>query len=241
MRKARKSDFDPSFFMGIAHRGLHDDEIPENSLAAFQKAIDANVPFELDIHLTKDGHLVVFHDFDLERMTGKKGIIEKLTLEQIRNNYYLPNGERIPTLDEVFAINNEKVLMVIELKANQRFRALGQAALRAMKHVKNKKKYTFISFDPRALIFVRRAGYTTGLLLLKKRMDVSAFRRLFGYLDVETTLLDDPRIAAYRKKGGIVNTWTVHGEKMVGPAKGKCDTMTFEYVSPEIVKEALTK
>lgn len=56
----------------IAHRGLFDNhsEAPENSLAAFRKAVDQGFGIELDVQLTKDGKLVVFHDFDLKRMCG---------------------------------------------------------------------------------------------------------------------------------------------------------------------------
>ena len=62
----------------IAHRGLFDNhsEAPENSLAAFRKAVDQGFGIELDVQLTKDGKLVVFHDFDLKRMCG---IHKKLT------------------------------------------------------------------------------------------------------------------------------------------------------------------
>ena len=55
----------------IAHRGIHDNkEIPENSLKAFKLSIENNLTIELDIQLTKDNHLIVFHDANLKRMTG---------------------------------------------------------------------------------------------------------------------------------------------------------------------------
>ena len=68
----------------IAHRGIFDNiKIPENSIKAFQKAIDKNIPIELDVQLTKDNVLVVFHDYTLDRMTSQKGILQKKTYEEI--------------------------------------------------------------------------------------------------------------------------------------------------------------
>ena len=81
MRKVNRESFDPSFFKGIAHRGLHDDKRTENGLAAFQNAIDNGLAFELDVHITKDMQVIVCHDSDLIRTTGKQGIIEELTAQ----------------------------------------------------------------------------------------------------------------------------------------------------------------
>ena len=55
----------------IAHRGLHDDARPENSLAAFAAGMEAGYPLELDVHLTRDNELVVVHDENLKRVTGQ--------------------------------------------------------------------------------------------------------------------------------------------------------------------------
>ena len=62
-----------------AHRGLHGDGVPENSMAAFKAALDAGYGIELDIHLLKDGNLAVMHDSLLNRTTGQPGRIEYLT------------------------------------------------------------------------------------------------------------------------------------------------------------------
>ena len=68
----------------IAHRGLHTDKLPENSLGAFENAIKNSYPIELDVHLLKDGTLAVFHDEVLSRVTGKDGYIQGLSvLEKI--------------------------------------------------------------------------------------------------------------------------------------------------------------
>lgn len=69
-----------------AHRGLHDmsQNIPENSLTAFRKAVENGFGAELDVHLMADGHLAVVHDSDLSRVCGKQAVIENLRLEDLR-------------------------------------------------------------------------------------------------------------------------------------------------------------
>ena len=77
-------------FLGVkwAHRGLHDKKrgIPENSFPAFRAAIEAGDGIELDVHLTKDGQLVVFHDDTFERICGRRGRVED-------TSYELPNTD----------------------------------------------------------------------------------------------------------------------------------------------------
>ena len=114
------NNINPLVLKGIAHRGLWNEELTENGIPAFQNAIDHNVAFELDIHLTKDNQLLVCHDSELYRTTGKKGIIEDLTLAEIKENYRLHDGSSLPTLEEVLALTSERVPIIIELKAYQR-------------------------------------------------------------------------------------------------------------------------
>ena len=230
MKKTKKDAFRPSLFGLIAHRGLHDENKTENGLPAFAAAIEAGYDFELDIHLSKDGELIVCHDSSLLRTTGKEGIIEDLTLEEIKTNYRLLDGSPVPTYQEVLDLNQEKRVIVTELKAYQgNHNALGKAARRYMdSHIKDKTSVTIISFDPRALLAFGKKGYTRGLLLLQKRMDVFLTRGFFDYLDVETTLCDDPRIQKYRQKGGIVNTWTVESLEMLEHVRPLSDMQTFQ-------------
>ena len=103
-KKKVLSKLNPLFFKGIAHRGLHNEKFTENGMKAFQNALDHNVAIEFDIHLTKDNHLVVCHDEDLKRTTGKEGIIERLTLMEIKRDYTLLDGGEIPTLEEVLEL-----------------------------------------------------------------------------------------------------------------------------------------
>ena len=235
MAKAKKEDFRPSLLGLIAHRGLHDETCIENGLTAFSKAIESGYDFELDIHLTKDEQLVVFHDSSLLRCTGKEGIIEELTLEEIKRDYRLLDGEDIPTYQEVLDLNQERRVIVTELKAYKgNHKKLGKIARAYIDtHVKDKTSVTVISFDPRALLAFGKGPYPRGLLLLQKRMDVYLAAPFFEYLDVEVALCEDPRIKKYRAKGGLVNTWTVESEETYRKIRDLSDMQTFQGFKPE--------
>ena len=101
----------------FAHRGVHS-LFPENSMPAFEDAIKLNLGIELDIHLTKDEQIVVFHDDNLKRMTGANEYIKMLTYEQIKQ-YKLNNTEHtIPLLRDVLNLVKGKVPILIEIKTN---------------------------------------------------------------------------------------------------------------------------
>ena len=102
--------------MPIAHRGLHNDELPENSLAAFENAINNKYAIELDLRITSDGHVVVFHDDNLGRMTGSSGYVNKTTLEEIKKLRLLNTAEKIPTFKEVLDLVSGRTPLLIEIK-----------------------------------------------------------------------------------------------------------------------------
>ncbi|MBO5909905.1 MAG: glycerophosphodiester phosphodiesterase, partial [Clostridia bacterium] len=107
----------------FAHRGVHG-EYPENSIPAFEKAVKMNLGIELDIHITKDNKLVVFHDDNLKRMTGEDEYIKFLTYEQIKS-YKLKDGEyTIPLLNEVLKTVKGRVPILIEIKTNNDMKRL---------------------------------------------------------------------------------------------------------------------
>lgn len=102
----------------IAHRGLHDlrEQTPENSLAAFQSAIDEGYAIEIDIHLTADGQVVVFHDDELQRMCGVSGRVEDKTLAEIKALRLADTEQQVPTLRECLALVDGQVPLLIEFK-----------------------------------------------------------------------------------------------------------------------------
>ncbi len=99
-----------------AHRGLHDDKIPENSLAAFRAAVEGGYGIELDVRLSKDGKLVVFHDEDLQRMIGTHGKTTDFTAVELAGMSLLGTEEGIPQLKEVLNLVDGKVPLLIEIK-----------------------------------------------------------------------------------------------------------------------------
>ena len=138
-----------------AHRGLHGDGVPENSLAAFLKAKEAGYGIELDVHLTKDGELAVIHDSSLKRVTGVDLCIEDISSSDL-NNYCL-NGskEMIPDFRHVLEIVGDAVPLIVELKCvRDNYRELCQKTcdlLDAFDGV-----YCVESFDPRCVYWFRK-------------------------------------------------------------------------------------
>jgi len=107
----------------FAHRGVHN-EYPENSIPAFEKAIDTNLAIELDIHLSKDNQIVVFHDDNLLRMTGENEFIKFLTYDEIAQYNLNDTQFKIPLLKDVLNLINGKVPVLIEIKTNNNMKKL---------------------------------------------------------------------------------------------------------------------
>ena len=237
-KKDRKSEYHPSFFEGVAHRGLHGNGVSENSLNAFKKAIDIGSAFELDIHLTKDGQLVVCHDSELKRVTGKEGIIEDLTLEEI-SSYRLLDGQKIPTFQEVLDLNQERSLIVVELKVyKDNHKPLRKKAMETLSQIKDSKKIVLISFDPRALLHITKR-FKRQLLICKDHAWPWTLRRLYDSVDLEACLAKNKEVINYRRKGGIVNVWTIETLEQAKEYAPYVDTITYQFVEPEQIKAVL--
>jgi glycerophosphoryl diester phosphodiesterase len=104
----------------FAHRGLHGQGRVENSRAAFQAAIEAGHGIELDVQLSRDGEAMVFHDYQLERLTGESGDVAARTAAQLGAIRLSGTDEAIPTLREVLQLIRGKVPVLIEVKAPDR-------------------------------------------------------------------------------------------------------------------------
>ena len=117
-RMVGKPDTKPFKNHLYAHRGLFDNEsdAPENSMKAFKKAVDAGFGMEMDIQLTKDGQMVVFHDFSLKRMCGVEGKVCEYTFDELQQFSLLKSEEKIPLFTEVLKLVDGKVPLIIEYK-----------------------------------------------------------------------------------------------------------------------------
>ena len=136
-----------------AHRGLHDENLPENSMAAFRAALENGYGIELDIHLMKDRKLAVIHDASLLRTAGVDVKITDLTTEDLVN-YPLANGELIPTFDQVLELYAGKAPLIIELKDDGNSKALVDAAVKAMEGYEG--AYCMESFHPQCVYELKK-------------------------------------------------------------------------------------
>lgn len=141
----------------FAHRGLHDEKqgIPENSLVAFRRAVETGMGIEMDIRLTRDGQMVVFHDSSLQRMCGADGQISQMTLAQLKQYRLGDTGETIPTLDEALALIGGRVPLILEIKSA----VLGREEIPPLLYDRMREydgPYCVESFDPLAVRWFRR-------------------------------------------------------------------------------------
>ena len=149
----------------IAHRGFSG-VAPENTIAAFRKAIDVGADmFELDVLLSKDGRVVVIHDDTLERTTDGEGPVATRTLEELRaldaGSWFNPEfaGERIPTLEETLELAQDRILVNIEIKTeavtDQAHGGIVDKTLELVRRLGMMDQIVISSFDPRALAHAR--------------------------------------------------------------------------------------
>lgn len=106
--------------MKYAHRGLFNNQgnAPENSMEAFRAAIDEGYGIELDVRLTKDGEVVVFHDGSLDRMCGLSASVSSMTLAELRMQRLLESDETIPLFGEFLSMVGGRVPLLVEFKTS---------------------------------------------------------------------------------------------------------------------------
>lgn len=136
-----------------AHRGLHDGnvKVPENSMAAFAKALENGYGMELDVQLTRDGQLVVHHDGNVKRVCGVDRRIRETDYADLP---LLPDGSRIPLFSEVLALVNGRAPLIVEIKRHGGAARNADAAWKLLKDYNG--PYCVESFDPAALLYFRR-------------------------------------------------------------------------------------
>lgn len=221
----------PLFLKGVAHRGYHNEQYTENGFGAFKNAIDNNFAFELDVHLTKDERLIVSHDSSLKRTTGKEGIIEELTLEEIKSNYHLLDGSEVPTLEEVFEFAKESVPIVVELKPytkTKNYKVLAFKVMDALKEIKDKRNIILISFYPQCLLPFKGSGFIRCLLVDRKNSWIFALRHFFEGVDLEWQLLKEEKYQKV-KQNKLVMCWTIENKKDYNEIKDFADSVTFQH------------
>lgn len=159
----------------IAHRGVHNEkDIIENSLEAFKEAVNKNYIIELDVHFLKDGEVVVFHDDNIERMTGINKNLKDCTYDEIRNIKLLNKNTYIPKFSDVLKLVDGKVPILIELKNDNKVGLLESSLVQILK--KYNGKYAVQSFNPLSIMWFKNnyPNIIRGQLVCKfknKKMD----------------------------------------------------------------------
>ena len=232
----------------IAHRGLHSSTVSENSLDAFNLAIKNNYAIELDIHLLKDGELVVIHDSFLKRVTGDNVNVKDLTSLDLKDHPLLIDGQIIPLLKDVLNLIDGKVPLLIELKFPHKFNHNEcDALLKLLENYKYKDMVALQSFHPWAVKYLKEHTneYSIGFLCsynLGKRPKLQTYilksLRLFNYIKADfisydINYLPNKYVLKKKKKGIQVLSWTVNTLEKLSRAKQYADNVIFEQIIPD--------
>lgn len=186
-----------------AHRGFHDKpQIPENSLAAFRRAVDNRFGAELDVHLMRDGHLAVIHDSSLKRTAGVDVAVEDLTVEELKRYRLEGTGETIPLLEEVLPLFEGKTPLIVELKSERgNYNELTAAAVAMLDRFS--VLYCMESFDPRCLRWLKKnrpeivRGQLSGNLLRDGQGSGQVRLTLFALSGLLLNFMGKPDFIAY--------------------------------------------
>lgn len=230
----------------IAHRGLHTDEMPENSLGAFQNAIDNGYPIELDVHLTCDGTVVVFHDDSLARVTNKDGYVKNLTKDTLKDYSLFGTKYTIPTFKEVLDLVAGQVPILIEVKNTGKVGELESTLLKILKDYTG--EYAIQSFNPYVLEWFKKnapqiargqlAGYFKGekLSFIKKfalkRMLLNKKISCPDFISYDARNVPNRFVKKYKKLPLLV--WCVRSQDEYLKKVKYCDNIIFENFEPKI-------
>ena len=129
-----------------AHRGLHGRGVPENSLEAFRLACEEGLGMELDLQLSKDGKVMVFHDYNLKRMTGVDKLLCELNADELQTLSLAGTAQTIPTFEQVLALVDGKTPLLVELKGENLDTSLCEKTAELLRNYKG--EYCIESFNP---------------------------------------------------------------------------------------------
>jgi glycerophosphoryl diester phosphodiesterase len=217
----------------FAHRGLHDTRVPENALAGFAAAIARGFGIECDIQLSGDGQAMVFHDWELDRLTRETGPLARRAAAEL-GAIALNGGEgAIPTLRELLDLVAGRVPLLIEIKSRRDMR-IAPVCL-AVRHVLEgyRGAHAVMSFDPRvARWFARQApGTPRGLVLTEDdKTAMGTFKRHLAlwhakphFLAYDICDLPSAFAAHQRRRGLPLATWTVRTAELRARAADHAD------------------
>lgn len=220
----------------IAHRGLHQGEIYENTLPAFEEAAKHGFPIETDLRMTKDGNLVILHDPTPSRMCGEiyRTPVSDLTLDEVKTLYIRGTYTQIPTLEELLNTINGSVGLLLEIKPFKNIEQLAQKLDETLKSYKG--EYAVQSFNPSFVKWYRKNSPDTlrGQLVSDYRMiAVTEYKNShFVSMNLERTA---EKIETEIKQRDIsLLYWTVDSPQDKAFAENRADNYIFENLIPEI-------
>lgn len=186
----------------FAHRGLHGNGLPENSMEAFRRAREAGYGIELDVHLLADGNLAVIHDSLLLRTTGMEGRIEDLTTDRLDAYFLEGTMQTIPAFADVLQLVDGRVPLIVELKAvGKNYAALCKTVCDVLDAYNG--VYCLESFDPRCVYWLKKnrpdliRGQLTENFLREKKVPFPWIVRFAVTFQV-LNFLTQPHFVAYK-------------------------------------------
>jgi len=225
----------------FAHRGLHGPQVPENSLAAFDRAIERGYGIELDVRMTQDGDVIVFHDSTLDRMTNARGEVMRLSAAQLGAICLKGSKEMLQTLHDVLRRVAGRVPVLIEVKASgNTYLPACFAVRRALEGYRG--KVAVMSFHPgvpawyaenapkivRGLVLTESEQGSRFDIRRRLRRQLLIWKAKPHFLAFDVRRLPSPFTAGARERGYKVLTWTVRGDEAHALA-GRCaDQVIFE-------------
>lgn len=249
MTAGRPIDMDQYVNYKYAHRGLHDEQYPENSIPACNAACEAGYGVEIDVHLSSDGEVVVFHDDTLDRMTGRSGKPEDFTAAELTSMQLEDTSYTIPLLKDVLDCVAGRTPLLIETKSKGSAGALEPAVYEVMESYNG--PYLVQSFSPFSVGWFEKNAPTVPRGQLSSTFsdydgDLPEYQRIaIRFLLVD--FLDQPNFIAYglqdnglsswtvrrlRNTGMPVFAWTVTSEEEYEQVAPYCDTIIFEGFRP---------
>lgn len=232
------------FSKPIAHRGLWNEKITENSLTAYKNAVDKGYPIETDLYASTDGVIFCFHDKTLVRMTGADGNIFDKSSEELKSLRLNDTDQTIPTLNELLQVVDGKVPLLIEIK-NQPDKTIVEKVLELLKDYKG--EFAIQSFNPLYINKVRKLApfVTRGILSTNDKEDLKTEKPHVRFIIKRMALnfLIKPHFVSYYhggfplKKRKIKNKkvlcWTVTDKETHEKVKPHVDNIIFEHFIPE--------
>lgn len=223
LSKDRKRKMQPFENVYIAHRGFFNNRngIPENSLPAFRRAVEMGLGIELDVQLSKDGFLLVFHDDSMERMCGVDKKLREMDYADIQGYPLVGTNERIPLFSDVLKVIDGKVPLIVEVKYEGNVIATTKAMAKMMDGYKG--VWCMESFDPRSLRWFKqnRPSIIRGQLSTDYWKDELEQTKINKFLltNLMYNMLGRPDFIAYNHKH--YNNWSL--------------TICRKFFSPEMV------